>query len=78
MIKNIEAERTSLSIVLVHFSASSGFRRLRRHQKRILLGISRINGRFRRLQNLLPQKLENFSDFPQISDCVNKLPVDLL
>ena len=53
------------------------FRRLRRHRKRILLCISQKNGRFRRVQNLLPQKLEGFADFAEISDFVNKLPVGL-
>ena len=53
-------------VLLVHFSASSGSRRLRRHRKRILLGISLKNDRFRRSQNLLPQKLYGFADFAEI------------
>ena len=69
--KNFKISRGKLgSILLVHFSASSVFRRLRRDRKRILLGISRKNGRFRRLQSLLPQKLEGFTDFAEISDFV--------
>ena len=40
--------------------------RLRRHRKCILLGISRKKRRLRRLQNLLPQKLEDFADFAEI------------
>ena len=51
---------------MVHFPDSSVFRRLCRHRKRILLGISLKNGRFRRLQNFLPQKLEGFADFAEI------------
>ena len=42
------------------------------------LGISRKNDIFRRLQNLLPQKLEGFADFAEMSDFVTKLPVGLL
>ena len=56
------------------FSASSGFFRLLRHRRRILLDIFQKNGRFLRLQNLLPQKLEGFADFAELSGFVNKLP----
>ena len=55
---------------MVHFSGSSVFLRFRRHRKRILLGTSQKNGRFRRLQDLLPQKLEGFADLAEISDFV--------
>ena len=54
--------------LLVHFSAFSGSRTLHRHGKRILLGISQKNDRFRRPQNLLPQKLEGFADFADIQN----------
>ena len=54
--------------LLVHFSAFSGSRTLHRHGKRILLGISQKNDRFRRSQNLLPQKLEGFADFADIQN----------
>ena len=50
----------------MHFSTSSVFRRLCRDQNRVILGISLKNGRFQRLQNLLPQKLEGFADFAEI------------
>ena len=36
------------------------------------------NRRFQRLKNLLPQKLEGFADFSEISGSVNKLSMGLL
>ena len=42
------------------------FLRHRRHRKRVLLGISLKNSRFRKLQNLLPQKLEGFADLAEL------------
>ena len=61
---------------MLTFFPSSVFCRLRRHRKHNLLGTSQKNARFR-ASNLLPQKLESFADFAEISDFVNKVPVGL-